>query len=373
MPRYRLEGRDSNGEKVFETLDGRSVADARAELERRGWRDIVLVSDDASTGRVLRPSVEPPADVLTPEESFESHKPRTPLRMYLFNLGIAYRKTALWLVGFAGWFAWRRTNGAPWSFTDFALISVVALPGLFMSWASLLGPAGKYQRYLRAIADGRGEEALASLKALEKTLEPMTLGLAKARCLAMMGRKEEAYRLVEELRPSDPERLFPFLTQASVVYSAGHDHDREIQLGLEAIEVAPDKEMQYLSVSTPIVLWQRDAAKAREYLDRSANAMLPEWAGHFRPLTEGMVAFEEGRAEEARALLDAARKSLLPHLGLNPAMEGSLTLIDLYDALSSVALGDRVRAERAAKRARPKLSAHRQEELLRRLDEAGLG
>lgn len=372
MPRYVFTAKDAGGRPLEESVEADSAEAAQQALSQRGLLDLVLVTSDALAG----PTV---TEELRPANERVSAKTRVAFANARGRSGRVWAAARLlfaelwWLSAFGLLlFLWLRWGGRPLGGFDLLAVLLVAAPLGLAALTQLLGPGETYAQLLQLLYEARWQEAIDLLPRLKRSLEPMVLGLYRARCLAGLGRREEAYQLAESLRPSEPSHLMAYLAQLGPVYDAAHDQDRHIAVLEEALSVASDKAVFQLDLALLLVLHRRDALSARRHLDASKGATLPAHSGFVRPLIAALIALEDGRLPEAKELLVAAQVQLAPHLGKSPALESMRVLVCYAEALVLVGLGDGVGARRAAKVARPYLEAHGDRASLSRLAEAGL-
>lgn len=372
MPRYVFTARDPGGQRLQESVEADSAEAAQETLRQRGLLELVLVTDDALSGATLTEELRP-ADARVSAQTrvaFANAKGRSGRVLAAARLLFGQ----LWWLSAFGvlLFLWLRWGGRPLGGFDALALLLLAAPLWLAALTQLLGPGETYAQLLQLLHEARWQEAIDLSARLERTLEPMVLGLYRARCLAGLGRLEEAYRLAESLRPSQQSQLTAYLAQVGPVYDTAHDHDRHIAVLEEALKVASDKALFQLDLALVLVLRRRDALGARRCLDLSKGATLPAHSGFVRPLIAALIALEDGRLPEAKELLVAAQVQLAPHLGKSPALESMRVLVCYAEALVLSGLGDGAGARRAARVARPYLEAHGDRASLSRLAEAGM-
>ena len=375
MPRYVFTAKDAGGQTLQESVDAESAEAAQQILRERGLLELVLVTSDALSGAIA-PAGRPPdhaearSDDARSRVSFADAKGRSGRVLAATRLLFGQ---LWWLTAFGALlFLWLRWGGRPVGGFDLLALLLVGAPLGLAALTQLFGPGETYAQLLQLLHEARWEAALELLPRLERSLGPMVVGLYRARCLAGLGRVEEAYRLAESLRPPQPSKLTPYLAQLGPVYDAAHDPTRHIAVLEEALTVAADKAVFQLDLALVLVLRRRDPLGARRYLDASKGATLPAHSGFARPLIAALIALEDGRLLEAKELLIAAQVQLAPHLGKSPTLESMRVLVCYAEALVLAGLGDLVGARRSAKVARPYLEAHGDRASLDRLREAGL-
>src|SRR5262249_24559713 len=110
--------------------------------------------------------------------------------------------------------------------------------------------------------------------------------------------------------------------------------------------------------------------RARELLARARSHAISDVLEPFAIKVEGMIQLEEGRAREARELLEEAFRRASAFRHASPPMGSALDMMHAALALAYAAEGDTDRARRHYELARPRLQALKLDDVLDRCEKA---
>ena len=170
----------------------------------------------------------------------------------------------------------------------------------------------------------------------------------------------------DECRDLVPEYLF-WAVQSQVYAAAKPGEGLEAQADRHA--AAPTNVNVLISYADQLMDVRRDVRQARELL---AEARRHAVSDHLLPhvlATEAVADFEDGSGDAATRLAEAIRQKA-PFLRSDPIALVDVARMRAYLSLAHAALGETAAARQEFRRARPLLTAHGMDNLLRRCGDA---
>jgi tetratricopeptide (TPR) repeat protein len=194
--------------------------------------------------------------------------------------------------------------------------------------------------------------------------------LQRAQALAGLGRLPEALREFD--RVTDLPDVPPFLywLHQSLIYLAAGERDRMLDVLGRAHEAAPAASAVTILLAHNLVVIRRDVREARRLLAEARRHVTSDVLAPYVQSLEGVLALEEGRPEDAVAHLTTAVGLHRPFARANPILLAQEARMRARLALAHAAAGDPVAARDQFRRVRSILLAHREDELVRRCEEA---
>lgn len=364
MWQYLITGRDPSGEQATECVRAKSAQAALETLQARGWRELVLHTDDYSAKLRKRRDFGPgdtPRDVVAWQ-----------YRGHLANLAslIARMYVIDWKLGafLAAFLLVRRALEAQWNLLDYLGIAMLLSPPFQALWNSRV--SFRYHRMLTAQEWASWPQVLKLLPTIRHLLPPIIAARYEAKALAGSGRLEEALAVLRPL--SHDRRIAPtalWSARASAYWTAAQ-YDQAIELREKTIECAPDDPVMLLNLADELLVLGRDTDRARQLIERARELAMSDKMRAYLLKVEGIIALEAGDVCSAVERLEEAQRRLRRFR--NPLSASSVDLIDGWLALAKAMSGDLAAARQHFSRAEPRLRAKKMDKLLARC-QAALG
>jgi tetratricopeptide (TPR) repeat protein len=362
---YLLTGR-RNGRRRTEIVSAATADAAVADFEADGYSDIVAHTDD-TTAPLARPS--------------QSVQVLSPARMvWLRTAGPAglaghlvvgfYR--LIWFVpaGGAAFLAFTRVMDWPWELLDVVAVGALLLPLALALYFALVGRFGASRRLGTALGSARWEEVLRLLERTRVKGHTFDYHLHKAQALAGLGRLPEALREFDRVTDLPDVPDFLYWLHQSLIYLAAGERERMLDVLRRAREAAPAASAITILLAHNLVVIRREVGEARRLLAEARRHVISDVLAPYAHSLEGVLALEEGRPEEAIAHLTTGLGLHRPFARTNPMLRPQEARMRARLALAHAAAGDRTAAREQFRRARPILVAHREDDLIRRCEEA---
>ncbi len=364
---YLLSGCSPEGKKETVRIDAPSADLAVKQLQKRGYEEIVLHTDDVSAHYTHASEVE---NEITPAEF---------VKFRYFGSWLDDALFVAWKLYKSGWMVYgaalallvfRRVMDWPRGLTDYAAAIVVAFPLGFSMLAQIFNPAHRYNRLIEALAWGHWEEVLLRLPRIRDKLPPEEGAFVEAQALAGLGRLNEAMTI---LKPFADDRQMPawlYWGRLGDVYFAAGKPEMIVPAQEKALELAPDNPTVLLDLAMSLVRWRGDAARARDLLRQARTHALSDVLEVFSYAIEGMIELEDGNPAQARSLLEQTLDALTPFRHATPLIGSAIDRTCAYLALACAAAGDGKQAAGYYRRAEPRLHALRSTDLIVRCQQA---
>jgi tetratricopeptide (TPR) repeat protein len=283
----------------------------------------------------------------------------------------AYRKGWYWNVGALALLAYRLWQGRGWGPTEIGLVIYLFFPVIF-AFGSLLfrGASGRYRRLMDAVAWGKWDEVLRLTDAAVGKLPAEELAFQKAKALAGLGRVDEGLRLVEQFADGKKMPLSTYWSRLAGVYTTAKRRDDSKAAMEKALECSPENATLLLDMAESEVWLRHNPKRARELLTRARSHAISDLLQPFVINTEGLINLEEGRARDARHLLEQAFEKARVFRHASPLMEARLDRMHVPLVLACAAEGDLESAERHWRIAKPRLVALKLDDDLSRCEKA---
>jgi tetratricopeptide (TPR) repeat protein len=368
MPEYLVTARNAQGKKVTERLDVNSADEAVQTLRERGYDDIVLHTDDVAARHTKQKAV---ASTVSPRQYLWFRSMPSWLAHVLVVTITAYRKGWYWNVAALALLAYRLWQGRGWGLTEIGLVIYLFFPVIF-AFGSLLfrGASSRYRRLMDAVAWGKWDEVLRLADAAAGKLPAAELAFQKAKALAGLGRIDEGLRLVEHLGDGKKMPLSTYWSRVAGLYTTAKRRDDSKAAMEKSLESSPENATLLLDMAESEVWLRHNPKRARELLARAQSHAISDLLEPFVINTEGMIHLEEGRAREARQLLEQAFEKARVFRHASPLMEARLDRMHVPLVLACAAEGDLESAERHWRMAKPRLMALKMDDDLARCEKA---
>lgn len=364
MWQYLITGLDPSGQQTTECVKAKSAQAALETLQARGWRDLVLHTDDYSakirTREVFGPG-HTPGDVVAWQYRGQLAKLASLVaRMYLNDWKLAAFLVAFLLV--------RRGIDARWNLLDYLVVAMLAYPPFEAICISRV--SFRYHRLVNALAWENWSQALKLLPRVRHLLSPMIAARYEAKALAGCGRLDDALAVLRPL--SYDRRIAPaalWSARASACWAASQ-YDEAIELKKKALECAPHDPVLLIDLADELLVLGREADRARQLIERAGEQVMSDKTRVYLMKAQGVVALEAGDAPLAIERLEDAQQRLRRFR--NPISASAVDMIEAWLALAQAMSGDLAAARRHFRRAEPRLRAKKMDRLLARC-QAALG
>jgi hypothetical protein len=367
MPEYLATARNPQGKKVTERLEVNSADEAVQVLRDRGYDEIVLHTDDVGARYTKQKSVE---SNVTPSQYLWFRSMPSWLAHVLIVTISSYRKGWYWNLAAIALLAYRLSVGRPWGAIETGLVVYLVFPPIF-ALASLLfrGAGNRYRRVMDAAAWGRWDDVLNQMDALKGKLPPEEIAFQKAKALAGLGRLDEALHLTAPFKDGRIP-IGTYFSRLAGVYSTAKLRNESKAAMEKALESAPDNATYLVDLAESEVWLRHNPKLARELLARARKHAMSDLLLPFAQCAEGLIELEEGRAHDARQLLESALQKLKAFRHSSPLMEARLDRLHVPLALACSAEGDMEAARRHYELAKPRLVALKLTDDLARCEKA---
>ena len=364
MPQYLITGRDRSNRKSTECIEAESAQEALDTLQARGWRELVLHTDD-HIARISRPQVF--NRDLTPRDVLAFHYRGRLAKLAVLTAKLYVNMWKLLAISLAVLVV-RRALDAEWHLLDGLCIASFLLPPLIALYESRT--AIHYHRLLTAVSWAKWDLALRLVPAVRHAARPDVVAWHEAEALAGLGRLDEAIEILR--RFGDGQHIPPatFWTYMASVYRAAGQRDLAFEAQEKAFECGPDDPAYMIGLANGLLHEQRDVGRARQLLERAAQLPISDLAQSFLLKGEGILALEEGNARRAIERLEDSLRRNRPFARGNPASAAAADVIEGWLALAKAMAGDLAAARRHFRRAEPRLRAKKLDKLLARCQAA---
>jgi tetratricopeptide (TPR) repeat protein len=368
MPEYLATARNAQGKKVTERLDVNSADEAVQALRDRGYDEIVLHTDDIAARYSKQKAV---ASTVSPRQYLWFRTMPSWLAHVLVVSITAYRKGWYWNVAALALLAYRLRKGWGWGPTEIGLGIYLFFPVIF-AFGSLLfrGASGRYRRLMEAVAWAKWDEVLGLADAAAGNVPAEEIAFQKAKALAGLGRIDEGLGLVEYLADGKKMPLSTYWSRVAGLYTTAKRPDDSKAAMEKSLEFAPENATLLIDMAESEVWLRHNSKRARELLDRARTHAISDLLQPFVINTEGLIQLEEGRAREARQLLEQAFEKAKVFRHASPLMEARLDRMHVPLVLACAAEGDLESAERHWRIAKPRLVAFKLDDDIARCEKA---
>lgn len=361
MPKILYSAIGPDGKSVDGFVDASGAAQARAQLQARGLRE-VRFHQEASIGTddaVLQGLTDAQADQLAARMVRIRTKP---------GLGTLLRETALanrwWLlidVVLVPVLVW---GGRYW--TAAAIAAFGALPFVLALWAARRG--NQYQALVKSDAVGdwaRSAELIEALRPAAAANPTIALDLDVRAAVARVHQGEALPALLASLAPwleKHPDQAAMYESRVAAVHAAAGDRAGMVARMRTAHEASNHEPARALDLALAEARFG-DAAAAQTLLAGVDASLLPVFAAPFVDWTSGLVEQRAGNPD-ALGRLAKAVAGFLELSEKHPAVWTSLAFATADYALALQAAGRRDEARKTLKQVLPILKAHADAPLL---------
>jgi len=368
MPEYLLTARNSEGRQTTERVDTASADLAVQTLQRRGYSDIVLHTDDVSALYTRQSDVE---DSVSPAEYVRLRTYRGRLAEFFYLAGKVY--STYWHVELllAAFLVGRPLLNWSFSMLDLAAWAALLCPIPIAAYFAVFSPAHQCNQLMEALAWGRWNDVLKLLPPAQPHLPPHESVIYEAQARAGLGQIDQALALLEPLsRRNAPIPEWLFWGRVSDVFLAGNDRNRALEALEKSSQLAPGNATVLLDLATSLLRHRRDAARAAPLLEQVKTHELADILKPFVTFAEGLLALELGKPAEARPLMEKSLSETLAFRLASPLVGIQIDRQHAYLAIVEGMLGNGNAAAAHYRQAEPRLAALRSDDLLERCREA---
>lgn len=365
MAEYLVTATNPEGKTVTERVDAESADEVVRLLRGRGYGGEIVLHTDEELSASMK--LEQGSTVLTLKD--------LPLLGSVSGiLSIAGKLYRIhWYIYLACLAAliYREADGPSRGWFDGLLAFFVLSPAIFALSAQFFrGTAGQALRLFDAAAWGRWDEVLARADSVGGVILPEEIAFQKAKALAGLGRFDEALRAVEAFGDGEAMPAWLYRARLAEVCLVARRHD-EAKAELEAaLELATGNAGIMIELADLEVTHQRNPRRARELLSKAREHTLGDLHEPIALKVDGLIRLEEGRPHEAREVLERALQQQRALRPIIPIFGFNLDLIHAGLALAHAAEGDLAAAREHYRRARPRLLAFKEDELMARCEAA---
>ena len=365
MPRYLLSGKRPDGRRTCGFLEAASGTAAVKAFRKRDCTDIVLHTDEAAALELEQMPVSP-RDFLALRDA------STEWRRALVHARISWRQ--LWVVNlaFVAFLVWRRLAGRPWGLSDWLALLAVGVPlaSALVSVCPWLSRARRHDRLMDALAWGRWEEALELLPRLRGTVPPLEYAFREAQALAGLGRLDEALGGVADLADNNTVPEWLCWGRLAEVYGAAGSPDDVLDCKEKAVKAAPQNPTALLDLVSSLLRRGGHVRRAESMLARAKSKALSDTLVPYADAAEGILALERDEPEEAKRLLTQALTGLSAFRLTTPLIGSVEASFRAWLAVACARLGDMDTARREFGLVEPRLRALKEDDLIRRCEQA---
>jgi tetratricopeptide (TPR) repeat protein len=362
MRQYLITGRDQDDRETTECVCAKSAQAALEALQARGWRDLILHTDDYSAKIIKQQDFGPghtPGDLVAFQYRGHLAKLASRIaRMYVIDWKLGALLVAFLLV--------RRAIEAQWNLLDYLGIAMLLWPPFEALWNSRV--SFRYHRMLTTVEWAKWPQVLKLLPTIRHLLPPIAAARYEAKALAGSGRLDEALAV---LRPLSHDRRIAAATlwaaRSSVYWTAG-EYDQAIEAQEKALQCAPGDPVLLIDLANDLLVRGRETARACQLVEQAAGQVMSDKLHAYLTKAEGIVAIEEGDALLAIERLEDAQRRLKRFR--NPVSAATVDVIDGWLALAKAMSGDQAAAQRHFRSAEPRLRAKKMDKLLARCQAA---
>lgn len=357
---YLFTACNREGRKVTESIEAPSADWVVLKLNKDGYTDIVLHSDNVSAAYTK------PVEGVTPEQYVKFRQKPTPLGDAWWIAKQLYWQLAGLFVLVIAILAYRRWWGMPPAAMDGLLIAVLLMPLAFGLISRLSSWVYTYNRMVGASGWGRWQEVLDLARQLDGKVPPEELAFRRARALCGLGRSDEAFRLLKPLGDGEAMPLWLYHGRMGEIYSVLKQPDQIVEHAELAVQLAPGDPTVLLDLAGTLLRYQPDLPRVERLLDEVRGHAVSDMLAPILQMIQGELKLEQGKAQEARRELEQGLERWQA-LGLDEQIAGPITDRGLtYLALACARLGDMTAAREHYRQAEPRLRALDHTDLLER-------
>jgi tetratricopeptide (TPR) repeat protein len=367
MPTYLWSGKDRYGSPQALRIEAATVEQSRAELEQRGFTELVLQRDDFQAA--LRSGL-PELDVSAEDEL--RYRKKGKFRVSEVILKSFTKIPGSFYLVFAAAFSLSILRGQTW----LVGVSVAAFIGMYVQ-AFRLGVPGLLLAKLHTAKEWRRwDEVLNILPKLDRSYRYTKINrsefmLEGYRCQAIAGLGDlpGALKQFERFQTDPKTPHWVYTIQVGTIHAAARDFDKEIEYLRQAIAEGPKSAAVYLELAVQLVTRKRDVPGATAALKTAESLDLPERLRPALPLAKGMIEVEAGNYAPARPLLQEALHGFekrAHHGMILPLINAAKT----YLCITCAKCGDKTGAARYLADIKNYLVAIKEDEFLTRCEQA---
>lgn len=378
MPEFLLTGRDAYGRRVTECIYAPTADVAVDLMQDRGYRDVVLHTDNASAHHFYYAQL---ANHASPQAFLELMR-ETPARVQALRfLTFALKKFVPITLMCILILVVRRHRQLPWDWVDAVTIGWISLPLLVALVVFLISAIpDKPHQLLRAFQEdcawGRWLPALRKLEcleAMEYPIPPVVRIAEKAKIMAGLGRLHRALGDVQPLGDGEVMPAWAHLTLLARIHAIAGERDSAVGYLQQAVEIAPNMPEALLELAQWEVREHRRPAAAQYYLDEARQHAIADVLEPIAKTVQGQIHLERGRLDAAGKLLEEAHGEAQRFGHWSPALRAVRDEISWTLALVHAGRGKLTRAKRHYLRAKPRLEAHGLTHHMQRYEDAVSG
>jgi hypothetical protein len=360
MATYLFTARDRDGRQVTEAMEAPSADWVVLKLNKDGYTDIVLHTENVSANYTKMVEGVSPKQYVKfrrkPSRLIDTW--RAILGFYWSFSGICLAATAL--------FAYRRWAQLPFHPVDIACPIALVLPLVFAIVSQLQRWVYTYNRMVGALGWGRWQEVLDLAAKLDGKVPPEELAFRRARALCGLGRAPEAFALLKPFGDGQAMPLWMYHARLGEIYAVLKQPEKIVEHAELAVQLAPADPTALLDLAGVLLRYQPDLPRVERLLDEVRSHAISDVLSPIVEMTEGQLKLELGKANESRLKLENALQRW-ESIGLDEAIGGPISdRAHLYLALAYGRLGDLSKAREHYERAEPRLRALDSVDLLER-------
>jgi tetratricopeptide (TPR) repeat protein len=270
------------------------------------------------------------------------------------------------------YFVARRFNGAPLGWADALLPVVLLIPPVIVVACS--GASRLHHGIQVEVVGARYDRVLKLAPRIERVFTKK-LGEAagaaqgsewRAKALIGLGRRDEAFAVMERLRARPDIPADVFLLHLGIVHAADKDWPAAARCFEEVVRIKPDSASAWLGVADAQANHLLNAQAARTALNMVRTFPASEGSASYIDLTEAGVQLLERRPEEARALALRAMPTLQRAARATPVCQFGVCMANALLAISCAQTGRAAEAREHFARAEPLLRLHGIDDVLNR-------
>lgn len=360
MATYLFTACNPQGRKVTEAIEAPSADWVVLKLNKDGYTDIVLHTDNVAANYMQT------VEGVSPEQYVKfRQKPSRLADGWWVAKQLYWQLAWLFALLLAG-LAYRRWRELPWGALDVVLIALLVLPLAYGWIAQLFNSVYTYNRMVDAANWGRWQEVLDLAQRLEGKAPPEELAFRRARALCGLGRSHEAFQLLKPLGDGQAMPLWMYHARLGEIYSVLKQPEQVVQSAEQAVQLAPGDPTALLDLAETLLRYQPDIPRVESLLHEVRGHAVSDMLAPIVQLVEGQLKLEQGKPSEARQQLEQGLQRWQA-LGLDEQIAGPITDRGFtYLALACARLGDMTAAHAYYRLAEPRMRALDESDLLER-------
>ncbi|HVW01301.1 MAG TPA: hypothetical protein VHB77_13205, partial [Planctomycetaceae bacterium] len=335
MPQYFLTGRNAQGKEIRQQVEAANPDEAVGRLQSQGFTEITLLTDDILSSK----SYAPLREHMSPDQIIRYAQLTRWGRFWHILLRL-YWQTG-WMCALAlGWLIVARAMNWRWRLTDVFAIGVLFLPMLIMGTNRLTRNGRRiYDKLVDAAGWYRWDEVAKLLPQLPEGIAPEERLFRGCQVVAGTGHLDDALeRYRAGVKYLNRPEWFQY-SRLSTLCLAGQDIDRHLEYSEKMAAAGPDQPLALIDAAASQAAFRRDTRRAREFLLAArSHAMVPIAKVH-ADLVEGIILVEEGKPQEAVAILEPVLKQLEFQAGQHIVVASSRDRAHAYLALACAGVG----------------------------------